>query len=301
MRTAAAHTYAETNYANSHAPTGYFNGTATTTYAYDHTIARMAQMTPTTTTHYPTKFYSIEYQGVSTTTATSTSYIFHGDTLIAYIEQPLADGVATGTPTTYYVHPDHLGSTNVVTNASGTVVEALDYYPYGSERIHSGSADADRTFIGQFGDDATELSYLNARYYDPARGQFLSQDPTFLAIGNMNELRRLTRQEQSIVLSEPQALNSYAYAKENPLLYKDAEGLWALKLGVQGTVPGWGLSGSAGVYADLRSEWDRLLLRSGTCSRRRRKRRCADHDCELAAHVLGLHICVCRGWRSCGR
>jgi RHS repeat-associated protein len=82
------------------------------------------------------------------------------------------------------VHPDHLGSTNVVTDENGAVVETLDYYPYGAERIHSGSADADRTFIGQFGDDATALSYLNARYYDPARGQFTSQDPVFLALGD---------------------------------------------------------------------------------------------------------------------
>jgi YD repeat-containing protein len=159
------YTYAETNYANPHALTAFFNGAATTTYAYDaignlatttgaatstfmwdyrnrmirawvsgatstyqydHTIARMAQITPTTTTQYPSKFYSVEYAGVSTTTGTSTSYIFHGDTLVAYIEQAMADGVATGTPTTYYVHPDHLGSTNVVTDENGDVVEALD-------------------------------------------------------------------------------------------------------------------------------------------------------------------------------
>jgi YD repeat-containing protein len=29
-------TYAETNYANPHALTGYFNGSATTTYSYDN-------------------------------------------------------------------------------------------------------------------------------------------------------------------------------------------------------------------------------------------------------------------------
>lgn len=33
-----------------------------------------------------------------------------------------------------YIHPDHLGSTNVVTDASGTVVQTLDYYPYGTTR-----------------------------------------------------------------------------------------------------------------------------------------------------------------------
>jgi len=33
----------------------------------------------------------------STTTGTSTAYIFHGDTLVAYIEQRIANGRATGT------------------------------------------------------------------------------------------------------------------------------------------------------------------------------------------------------------
>jgi RHS repeat-associated protein len=257
VTTADNYTYAETNYANPHAPTAFFNGVATTTYSYDnngnltgrtgaatstymwdyrnrmisawvsgatstykydHTIARMAQVTPTTTTHYPNKFYSVEYAGVSTTTGTSTAYIFHGDTLVAYIEQRLANGQATGTPTTYYVHPDHLGSTNVVTNASGTAVETLDYYPYGAERIHTGSADADRTFIGQFGDDATALSYLNARYYDAARGQFVSQDPMFWS----------NRQK----LSNPQSLNSYSYAEGNPINRSDPTGEAALLSGV---------------------------------------------------------------------
>jgi hypothetical protein len=32
-----------------------------------------------------------------------------------------------------------------------------------------------RTFIGQFGDDVVELSYLNARYYHGMRGQFHSE------------------------------------------------------------------------------------------------------------------------------
>jgi YD repeat-containing protein len=39
MRIAVAagnYTYAETNYANPHAPTAFFKGTATTTYSYDN-------------------------------------------------------------------------------------------------------------------------------------------------------------------------------------------------------------------------------------------------------------------------
>ena len=64
--------------------------------------------------------------------------------------------------------------TNVVTNASGTVVETLDHYPYGVTPIsaNTGGADSARKYIGQFA-DPSNLDYLNARYYDLAQGQFI--------------------------------------------------------------------------------------------------------------------------------
>jgi RHS repeat-associated protein len=122
----------------------------------------------------------------------------------------LASGVATGSAKTLYIHPDHLGSTNVVTDASGTVAQTLDFYPYGATRISNGTgANEKRQFIGQFSDDSG-LSYFQARYYDPTRGQFISQDPVFWS------------QEQN--LRDPQSLNSYSYAEDNPITGKDPDG-----------------------------------------------------------------------------
>jgi hypothetical protein len=63
-----------------------------------------------------------------------------------------------------YIHSDHLGGTNVVTDENGAVVQTLDYYPYGSQRIASGSHSEQRRFIGEEYDGDTEFSYLNARY-----------------------------------------------------------------------------------------------------------------------------------------
>jgi cell wall-associated NlpC family hydrolase len=54
---------------------------------------------------------------------------------------------------------------------------------------------------------------MRARYYDPARGQFISQDPVFWS----------NRQN----LANPQSLNSYSYAEDNPLVKKDPDGLAA--------------------------------------------------------------------------
>src|SRR5258708_1226150 len=42
-----------------------------------------------------------------------------------------------------------------------------------------------RKCIGQFLDDST-LSYLNARYYEGSRCQFLSEDPVCVALGTRN-------------------------------------------------------------------------------------------------------------------
>ena len=78
----------------------------------------------------------------------------------------------------------------------GDVVEALDYYPYGASRLDQQTGfNEQRKFIGEQYDAASQLSYLNARYYDGAKGRFVSQDPTFLAIGDSNQVAQLTGQD----------------------------------------------------------------------------------------------------------
>lgn len=79
-------------------------------------------------------------------------------------------------------------------------------------------------FIGQFTDDPTALSYLNARYYDPGRAGFLSQDPVHLAVGDGGQIRQLVQRDQNQLLMDPQQLNSYSYARGNPIVLKDPEG-----------------------------------------------------------------------------
>jgi RHS repeat-associated protein len=130
-----------------------------------------------------------------------------------------SSGGGTSTTTTRYSLPDHLNSTNVVTNASGTPVETLDYYPYGGLRIDDkvgGNQGEKRKYIGQEYDSESGLNYLQARYQDPTRGQFLSEDPIFLG-----DPRQQT-------LTDPQSLNSYSYANDNPITRSDPSGLYSL-------------------------------------------------------------------------
>jgi RHS repeat-associated protein len=52
--------------------------------------------------------------------------------------------------------------------------------------------------VGQCEDPETNLSYLQARYYDGSKGAFLSEDPVFLGHSKQQ------------VLADPQSLNSYS-------------------------------------------------------------------------------------------
>ena len=122
------------DYLNRMLASGFNN--STTTYAYDPSGARVLQTSTTSTTYYPNKYYSLtSSKAGSNTYATSTNYVFNGDTLLATIDQALYNGAATGSPITRYIHPDHLGSTNAVTDQNGALVQLMDYYPYGATRI----------------------------------------------------------------------------------------------------------------------------------------------------------------------
>jgi RHS repeat-associated protein len=200
-------------------------GGATTTYAYDWAANRVSQTGTSTTWIYPSKWYSVASStGNGVQFATTTDYVFNGDSLVATIDQETASGNATGTAKTRYIHPDHLGSTNVLTDENGNLSETLDYFPYGSTRMSVGtSTNEARQYIGQFSDQ-TELDYFNARYYASDRGQFITQDPAFLAIGDPAQLKQLTGKDQQAFLVDPQLMNSASYSPDNPITKKDPLG-----------------------------------------------------------------------------
>ena len=213
-------------------------GSSTSTYAYDpwgqrikYTVA--TSTSATTTSYFPTKFYNI-----TSGTPTSTKHIFANGELIATIS-----GSATSARVSY-VHTDHLAGSNVITNSYASVAELLDYYPYGSSRLdQQTNVNEQRKFIGQEYDAPTNLSYLNARYYDGVKAKFLSQDPSFLAIGDLRQVKELTGQELQNYLADPQQLNSYSYARNNPIRYVDANGRATYEVGFNISILALGFGG----------------------------------------------------------
>src|SRR5260370_13659414 len=79
----------------------------------------------------------------------------------------------------YFYHPDHLGSTSYVTDASGEVFQHLEYFAFGETFVEEHS-NTDRTpylFNGKELDEETGLYYYGARYYDPMTSVWESIDP----------------------------------------------------------------------------------------------------------------------------
>lgn len=108
----------------------------------------------------------------------------------------------------FFYHPDHLGSSNVITDMNGEIVEKSAFFPYGQVRYRSpdSSFDAAYKFTGKELDVESGLYYYGARYYNPAIGRFVTVDMLY------NEY--------------PQSLNLYNYAACSPVNFNDPSGKW---------------------------------------------------------------------------
>jgi RHS repeat-associated protein len=130
------------------------------------------------------------------TAAACARYVFAGDTRIA---------VRTDADVKFY-HQNHQGSTALVTDAAGRILEGLDYLPFGATQSDAGAVSMTHKFTGQALDPETGLYDYKARFYDPVLGRFLSPD-TLL---------------QNVY--DPQALNRYTYCRNNPVVLVDESG-----------------------------------------------------------------------------
>ncbi len=142
-------------------------------------------------------------------------YDAHGQMVAEYSNQaPTTSGGTT------YVTADHLGSTRLVTDSTGTVIARHDFAPFGEEitSVIGGRSGVTgygvdeglrQKFTGKERDVESGLDYFGARYFSAAQGRFTSPDPTFM-----------TKQR----IGDPQQWNLYAYTRNNPLKYVDPDG-----------------------------------------------------------------------------
>ena len=162
-------------------------------FTYDADGNRLLRQTPIGTTLYIEGHEITAPTGGGPLTAVR-SYAIDG--------QPVATRTPTGLD---YLVTDNQGTLEQTIPAGSTTAEhTRTYLPYGKLRT-GGQPDTDHTWIGQIEDDSTQLSYLNARYYDPSAGVFTAPDP--LADSD-----------------RPRTLNPYGYAIGNPVGNIDPDG-----------------------------------------------------------------------------
>ena len=115
-------------------PVSITKGGVTSTFVYDGDGGRVTKTVGGLTTTYIGKLYECE-------NGFCVKYIFAGTQRIAMKQ------VSSGSVS--YYHPDHLGSTSVLTTASGTQEQALTYYPFGGTRTNTGPANVPYKYTGK--------------------------------------------------------------------------------------------------------------------------------------------------------
>ncbi len=146
-----------------------------------------------------------------------TKFTYDGDDVILdddlnsgttkYVNGPGIDNKlrSTTSSSVRYLLADHLGSTNGLTNSSGTLTDSNSYDSFGNP--------SDPTFPSRYGftgrgyDSFSALQYSRARFYDPKIGRFTSEDPIGFGSG---------------------AVNIYGYVGNNALNATDPTGLYEI-------------------------------------------------------------------------
>src|SRR5205807_8756525 len=172
---------------------------ASATYSVDTKGRRTKKTVSGTTTNY---FYSgsvliSEKQG-----SAWTDYIFFGN-------QRMAQQTGSTLTAAKFLHQDHLGSTRVCSDGSGNSAGTCDYEPFGEFQLGSAcsSLPTNYRFAGMYYDSESGLYYTWFRQYDANQGRWMGVDPL---PGSP---------------SDPQSLNRYDYARNDPANLVDPSGL----------------------------------------------------------------------------
>jgi RHS repeat-associated protein len=170
-------------------------GAGTTSYTYDAAGNLLLQSDPGTTTLYlPGEQI---FLNTATGTLSGTRYYAIGGVTVA---------ARTSATQFSYLVGDQQGTGSMAINSTTLAVTQRWLDPYGNPvGTPASSWPGTAGFVGGTADPATGLTDLGAREYNPAEGAFISPDPL-------------------LDPSDPQDLNPYAYASDNPSTDEDPSG-----------------------------------------------------------------------------
>jgi RHS repeat-associated protein len=122
------------------------------------------------------------------------------------------DGDSATTSGLHFYFNDPLGTRRVQTDLAGNIEQKCSSLPFGHGET-CGPTPTENLFTGKERDTESGNDYFGARYYSSAMGRFMSPDWSV--------------KEEPVPyakLDDPQTLNLYSYAGNNPLIRTDADG-----------------------------------------------------------------------------
>jgi len=120
------------------------------------------------------------------------------------MDEPLA--MLRSSATSYY-EQDGLGTVTSLSNAAGALAQTYTFDSFGKQTASSGSLTNPFQFTSREFDAESSLYFMRARYFDPATGRFISEDPSGFNDG----------------------VNFYRYVHNNPIDNSDPTGLTTYK------------------------------------------------------------------------
>jgi len=147
----------------------------------------------------------------------------------------------------HYYYTDPQGTVLAKADSSGTIVATYDYAPYGTAVASMSPAPNGPGYTGHVNDPESELVYMQARYYDPGMGRFVSVDPVGPSPGGFFHFNR------------------YDYANNNPIANVDPDGLSStddICMGNTQCISGSNQSGSSGRGSSSGSEREEVFALS---------------------------------------
>jgi RHS repeat-associated protein len=147
---------------------------------------------------------------------------------------------ATGKLVNTTYHHDALQSVLGQSGHEGSILATQSYSAFGSLLSQTGSSNNAQKYTGREIDGETGFYYYRARYYDPVRGDFISEDPKGFSAG----------------------VNFYAYANNNPVNANDPSGEIPLPLATGLIGAGAGAIGSAAGQVISNGGFDNFRLQN---------------------------------------